>query len=85
MPLIDENSRSKKRKAELKAEHKSRRHTNYQPAEMIHYNEHSTVERINGRLKDEFGVRMMRVRGGVRHLIFGIIVSTVDQLMKFVE
>ncbi|WP_419584953.1 transposase [Thiolapillus sp.] len=88
MPLIDENPRRKERKAELQAEHKSRRHANYQPAEMIRYNERSTVERVNGRLKDEFGARMVRVRGHAKvmsHLMFGIIVLTVGQLMKFVE
>ncbi len=88
VPLIDENPRRKERKAELEAEHKSRRHANYQPTEMIRYNERSTVERVNGRLKDEFGARMVRVRGHAKvmsHLMFGIIALTVDQLMKFVE
>ncbi|WP_419601180.1 transposase, partial [Thiolapillus sp.] len=169
VPLIDENPRRKERKAELQAEHKSRRHANYQPAEMtsvslprdrfwdiqvskidsptrqpllprpscvraasphlrklgagyaalpqmtgrdfsyayfvsplryrtpdkqcgpgryrgltafaslsmavsVRYNERSTVERVNGRLKDEFGARMVRVRGHAKvmsHLMFG--------------
>jgi len=55
---------------------------------MIRYNERSTVERVNGRLKDEFGAHMVRVRRHAKmmsHLMFGIIALTVDQPMKFVE
>jgi hypothetical protein len=61
---------------------------NYTLAEERRYNERSTVERVNGRIKDEFGARMVRVRGHAKvmaHLMFGIVVLTVDQLMKFVE
>ena len=56
--------------------------------ENIRYNERSTVERVNGRLKDEFGGRMVRVRGHAKvmcHLMFGILALTVDQLMRFIE
>ena len=88
VPLIDENPRSKVRKAELEEEQKGRREANYKTAEGIRYNERSTVERVNGRLKDEFGGRMVRVKGHAKvmaHLMFGIVALTVDQLMKFVE
>ena len=88
IPLIDENPRSKKRKAEIKAEHKSRREAGYKTAEEIRYNERSNVERVNGRLKDEFNARMLCVKGHAKvmaHLMFGIIALTVDQLMKFLE
>jgi len=88
VPLIDENPRSKGRKAELEEEQKGRREANYRTAENIRYNERSTVERVNGRLKDEFGGRMVRVKGHAKvmaHLMFGIIALTVEQLMKFVE
>jgi len=53
----------------------------------IRYNERSNVERVNGRLKDEFGGKMVRVRGYAKimtHLMFGIIALTSDQLMRFV-
>lgn len=46
------------------------------PAEAIRYNERSTVERVNGRLKKEFGGRdvMVRVHEKVKlHLMFGVI------------
>ena len=43
---------------------------------MIRYNERTTAERANARLKDEFGGRMVRVRGQVKvacHLMFGVL------------
>ena len=43
------------------------------------------VERVYSRLKDEFGARMVRVRGATKvmaHLMFGVLALTVDQLLK---
>jgi hypothetical protein len=43
------------------------------------------AERINGRLKDEFGGRFLRVRGAVKvrcHLMFGVLALTVDQILR---
>ena len=43
------------------------------------------MERVNGRLKDEFGGRHGRVRGHAKvlcHLMFGVVALTVDQLMR---
>jgi len=88
VPLIDENPRTKHRKAEIKQEQKRRRKVGYKLAEDIRYNERSTVERVNGRLKDEFNARMVRVKGHAKvmaHLMFGILALTINQLMKFVE
>jgi hypothetical protein len=42
-------------------------------------------ERVNARLKDEFGGRTTRVRGASKvmaHLMFGILAITVDQLLR---
>ena len=42
-------------------------------------------ERVNARLKDEFGGRTLRVRGASKvmaHLMFGILALTVDQLLR---
>jgi hypothetical protein len=42
-------------------------------------------ERVNGRLKDEFGGRTTRVRGASKvmaHWMFGILALTVDQLLR---
>lgn len=54
---------------------------------IIRYNERSAVKRLNGRLRDKFGGRMIRVRGHAKvmcHLMFGIVAVTVDQLMRLV-
>ena len=43
--------------------------------------------RINGRLKDEFGGRHVRVRGHdkvLAHLMFGMTVLTASQLMRLI-
>lgn len=58
----------------------------FAPHEKQRYKERSTAERVNARLKDEFGAMMIRVRGHAKimtHLMFGIIALTVDQLMRF--
>lgn len=59
----------------------------FAPHESERYKERSTAERVNARLKDEFGGRMIRVRGPQKimaHLGFGLIALTVDQMMRFV-
>jgi hypothetical protein len=88
VPIIDPNPRGKDKKEALEAEAKRRKEANYRLAEDKRYNERSNVERVNGRIKDEFGARMIRVRGHAKvmaHLMFGIVVLTVDQMMKFIE
>ena len=45
------------------------------------------MERVNARLKDEFGARMVRVRGNAKvmcHLMFGVIALTADQILRLV-
>lgn len=55
-------------------------------ADMIErYKDRSNAERGNGRLKDEFGLRRLRVRGHAKahtHIMFGIIALFADQLLK---
>ncbi len=88
VPLIDENPRTKQRKAEKELEQKCRRQAGYKTAEEIRYHERSTVERVNGRLKDDFGARRIRVKGPEKvmtHLMFGIIALTVDPLLRYIE
>ena len=88
VPIIDINPRgNKKRKHDLKAEAQRFKSINLKNPADIRYNERSNVERVNGRLKDEFGGRMVRVRGDAKvmtHLMFGIIALTADQLIRFV-
>lgn len=87
IPLVDKNPRRNKALAEeLKAEAKRQELINLKTAEKIRYNERTTAERANARLKDEFGGRMVRVRGQVKvacHLMFGVLVLAADQLMRF--
>ena len=54
-------------------------------AEEERYKGRTMVERVNGRLKDEFGARFVRVRGPAKvmaHLMFGVLALTVDQLLR---
>ncbi len=89
VPMIDCNPRRDKAlKEEMESESKRQALLGLTMPEDVRYNERSTVERVNGRLKDEFGGRMVRVRGHAKvmcHLMFGILALTVDQLMKFIE
>ena len=67
IPLIDANPRrDQARKQELLDEQRRRKLLNHSSAEDIRYNERTTVERVNARLKDEFGGRMVRVRGNAK-------------------
>jgi hypothetical protein len=88
IPPIDVNPRRDQAlKNEIAAESKRCRLVGHTTAEAIHYNERSTVERVNARLKDEFGGRVVRVRGHARvmcHLMFGLLALTANQLMILV-
>jgi transposase len=89
VPIIDINPRRNKAlKEELQAENQRLDLINFELPEQIRYRERSASERVNGRLKDEFGGRHVRVRGHAKvlcHLMFGILVITVDQLMRLVN
>jgi len=55
------------------------------PHEAVRYNERTSVERCNGRVKDELGGRCVQVRGPEKvmmHLMFGILALFADQLLK---
>jgi hypothetical protein len=55
------------------------------PHEAARYRERTTVERVNSRLKDEFGGRYVRVRGHAKvmaHVMFGLLALTVDQILR---
>ena len=57
-------------------------------AEADRYKERTMVERVNGRLKDEYGARTVRVRGATKvmaHLMFGVLALTVDQILKLAK
>lgn len=86
VPLVDKNTRRNKVLAEeINAESKRQKLIGFDSPEKVRYRERSTVERGNGRLKDEFGGRMVRVRGAIKvmcHLMFGVLALAADQLLK---
>lgn len=54
-------------------------------AQQERYKERTMSERVNARLKDEFGACHIRVRGGLKvmaHLMFGVLALTVDQWLR---
>lgn len=56
-----------------------------EPATRERYHQRSTVERANSRLKDEFGLRHVRVKGHAKvhaHVMFGVLALFADQLLK---
>jgi len=88
VPIIDINPRRNKTlKSDLRAEAKRLNILNIKKPEALRYNERNSVERVNARLKDEFGGRIVRVRGPakvVAHLMFGILALTADQMFRLV-
>ena len=72
MPIIDPNPRGGP-KVELPADRLER------------FKNRSSVERVNGNLKDNFGGRAIRVKGATKvmcHLMFGLIALTAAQLYR---
>jgi len=56
------------------------------PHEKVRYRERTTAERVNARLKEEFGGSTVRVRGWAKvmaHLMFGILALTADQILRW--
>jgi hypothetical protein len=88
VPIIDQHPRSVPGgKEAIAAEARAQRKAGYVLAEDLRYNERSAAERVNGRIKDDFGGRYVRVRGHAKvfcHLMFGVLALTIDQLMRLV-
>ena len=84
--IIDTNPRSDKDlKESLARERKAADRAGFIHPTNQRYGERTVVERVNGRLKDEFGARHLRARGHKKvqaHLMFGIVVLCVDQIMR---
>ena len=87
-PIIDVNPRrSVDLQEALKREKKARRTLGLVFPEERRYGVRSGSERINARLKDEFGARHVRVRGHdkvLSHLMFGMTVLAASQLMRLI-
>lgn len=74
VPLIDHNPRRGEK-------------IEFAPHEAQRYKERSTVERVNGRLKDSFGIHRVNVRGHKKvlsHLMFAVLALTADQFLRWV-
>jgi len=88
VPIIAINPRRNTRlKEELRAEARRFELLHFERPEDRRYKNRTSVERAYARLKDEFGGRMIRVRGYAKvmtHLMFGILALTADQLMRLV-
>jgi hypothetical protein len=72
----------------LQAEEKRRKLLNTSYADDVRDRERSTVERVDARLKDEFGGRMIRVRGHAKvmcHLMFGILSLAANQILRLIQ
>ncbi len=74
-PIIDYNNRGGEKRQ-------------FAPHEAQRFKERTIVERVYGRLKDEFGGRMIRVRGAAKvmtSLMFGILALTADEILRLVK
>jgi len=57
-------------------------------AQQDRFKERTMIERVNARLKDEFGASQLRVRGAAKvmaHLMFGVLALTVDQWLRLAQ
>ena len=69
-------------KTELQREALAQRSIGQVRPQTPRYRQRSTVERVNGRLKDELGGRHGRAKV-LCQLMFGVLALTVDQLMRW--
>ncbi len=85
-PIIDRNFRAQHDvKAEWKREVDRMKFIHMPDANDVIYDFRTMVERVNARLKDEFGARFLRVRGATKvkcHLMFGIVALAADQILR---
>ncbi len=86
VPIIDVNPRNNKAlKAHRKTEALARRCIGHTDPAAERYKVRSTVERVNGQLKDNYGGRFIRVQGHAKvfcHLMFGVLAMTAERLMR---
>lgn len=86
VPVIDRNTRRDTAlKAEIAAERARRRLIKLPDPRDLTYNERTTAERANARIKDEFGGRHLRVRGHLKafcHLMFGVVALAADSIVR---
>ena len=86
VPIIDHHTRRGEKTA-IETEARAKRKAGYVLAEDVRYNQRSSAERVNSNLKDNCGGNTVRVRGAAKvycHLMFGILVVAVQQIMRLV-
>jgi len=86
VPIIDRNFRVQHEvKAEWEREVERMKFIHMPDPDDAIYSFRTMVERVNARLKDEFGARVLRVRGAIKvkcHLMFGILALAADQILR---
>ena len=86
VPLIDRNFRGQREaKAECAEEVARMKRVGMPDPDDRLFDFRTMAERVNARLKDEFGARFVRVRGALKvkcHLMFGVLVLAVDQILR---
>ena len=85
-PIIDRNFRAQhEAKAEWAREVERMKLIHMPDSDDVIFDFRTMVERVNARLKDEFGARFLRVRGAIKvkcHLMFGVVALAVDQILR---
>jgi hypothetical protein len=89
VPIIDPNFRAQHdAKAESAREVERMKFIHMPDPDDVIYDFRTMTERVNARLKDEFGARFLRVRGAIKvrcHLMFGTLALAVDQIIRVVD
>jgi hypothetical protein len=89
VPIIDPNFRAQRdAKAECAREVERMKLIHMPDPDDVIYDFRTMAERVNARLKDEFGARFLRVRGAIKvkcHLMFGIVALAVDQIIRVAD
>ena len=86
--IIREHSRSLGHQALIDYNNRGVEKRTFAPHEAQRFKERTSVERVYGRLKDEFGGRMIRVRGATKvmaSLMFGVLALTADEILRLVN
>jgi hypothetical protein len=80
--IIPEKKRSS---GKTQLPHFQKKKPEMEPAKAARFRNRTMVERVYARLKDEFGISKVRVRGPAKvmaHLMFAILALTADQLLR---
>jgi hypothetical protein len=88
-PIIDRNFRAQhEAKAEWAKEVERMKLIHMPDPDDVIFDFRTLAERVNARLKDEFGARSVRVRGAIKvkcHLMFGVVALAVDQILRVTQ